>query len=412
MNRILSRLTPWRLIGLASIVFGLYATWIRFTRGIGASSNLSDTFPWGLWVGFDVVCGVGLAAGGFTISAMVYILNVEKYRPLARPAVLTAFIGYLLVVGGLMFDLGHPWRIWHPLIMWNPHSVMFEVAWCVTLYTIVLAAEMSAMIFERLKWNRAYRIAHKATFPLTVLAVCLSMLHQSSLGSLFLIVPGRLHELWYSPLLPLLFFISAMGVGLVMTIIESTLSARAFGRAIEADVLRDVARLAVWVMGLYLVVRFSDMIRSGAILSLRHLDRASLFFLLEILAGFLIPIVLFSLERIRNNPRYLYHAAQLALMGFIINRLNVAITGFEVISGKTYHPSYMEIAVTLMIITFGVAGFHLAARFLPVFEKDHLATERERTWKIELKRKAGLGLLPAGIADGAGGLAQATRRET
>jgi Ni/Fe-hydrogenase subunit HybB-like protein len=409
MNRILSRLSFWRAIGLISVVAGLYATWIRFTKGLGAGTNLSDAFPWGLWVGFDVVCGVGLAAGGFTISAIVYILNIEKYRPLARPAVLTAFIGYLLVVGGLMFDLGHPWRIWHPLIMWNPHSVMFEVAWCVTLYTLVLGAEVSSMVFERLRWRLAYRIAHRMTFPLTVAAVCLSMLHQSSLGSLFLIVPGRLHELWYTPLLPLLFFVSAIGVGLVMTIIESTLSARAFGRAIETDILRDVARLASWVMGLYLVVRFSDMVRSGAILSLSNMDRATASFLLEILFGFMIPIVLFSLERVRNNTRLLYHAAQLALMGFIVNRLNVAITGFEVISGQTYHPSWMEIAVTLMIITIGITGFHLAARYLPVFDKDHLAGERERTWKKELERKA---RLAPGLQGSTIGPAEALRRGT
>jgi Ni/Fe-hydrogenase subunit HybB-like protein len=376
------------------VIAGLYTTWLRFFKGLGASTNLSDTFPWGIWVGFDVVCGVGLAAGGFTISAMVYILNIERYRPLARPAVLTAFIGYLLVVGGLAFDLGHPLRIWHPIIMWNPHSVMFEVAWCVTLYTLVLTAEVSAMIFERLRWRTAYHIAHKATFPLTVLAVLLSMLHQSSLGSLFLIVPGRLHELWYTPLLPLLFFFSAIGVGLVMAIVESTLSAKAFGRPIEADVLRDVARLAVWVMGLYLVVRFTDLIRSGALLTLWPVSRAGIFFLMEILFGFVMPMLLFSLDKVRNNTRLLYHVAQLALMGFIINRLNVAITGFEVISGQTYIPSWTELSVTFMIITVGVTGFYLAARHLPVLEKDHLAEERERTWRSEMSRKASFGLAP------------------
>jgi len=392
-QRILQRLTIWRFIGLICMVAGLYATFLRFTRGLGASTNLSDTFPWGLWVGFDVVCGVGLAAGGFTISAMVYILRIEKYRPLARPAVLTAFIGYLLVVGGLMFDLGLPWRIWHPMVMWNPHSVMFEVAWCVTLYTMVLAAEASSMVFEKLKMRRSTNIAHKATFPLTIAAVCLSMLHQSSLGSLFLLVPGRLHELWWSPFLPLLFFLSAISVGLVMTIIESNLSARAFGREIEAEVLQHAAKIASVVMVLYLVIRFWDLAYRGALTNLWPLDRAAGFFILEILAGFALPILLFNSGKVQRNSRWLYHAAQLALLGFMINRLNVSVTGFEVVSGKTYVPAWTEVAVTLMIVTVGVTAFYLAARYLPVFEHDTLEETRKATWKEELDRRVRLGWL-------------------
>lgn len=406
MSKVLSVLNgPWRIAGLLCILGGAYATVLRFTQGLGASTNLSDAFPWGLWVGFDVVTGVGLAAGGFTISAMVHVLHIEKYKPLARPAVLTAFIGYLLVVGGLMFDLGQPWRIWHPIVMWNPHSVMFEVAWCVTLYTLVLAAEASSMIFERLRWARATRIAHRATFPLTVAAVLLSMLHQSSLGSLFLIVPGRLHEFWYTPLLPLLFFLSAVSVGLVMTIIESTLSARAFGRAIEGDVLRQVGRIAAVIMSLYLIIRFAEMSRSGVLMSLWPVDRAGFLFLTELALGFIIPIILFSSYKVGQNTRWLYHAAQIALLGFIINRLNVSISGFEVVAGKVYIPAWTEMAVTLMIITVGVVAFYLAARYLPVFEQDVYLEERTRCWKLERERQAAFGLIPvpALAGQGAGG---------
>jgi len=386
---------PWTVVALAVAVSGLWATVIRFTQGLGASTNLNDSFPWGLWVGFDVITGVGLAAGGFTVSAMVYVLRIERYRPLARPAILTAFIGYLLVVGGLMFDLGHPWRIWHPLIMWNPHSVMFEVAWCVTLYTLVLSAEASTLIFEKLRWIRATKIAHKATVPLTIAAVMLSMLHQSSLGSLFLIVPGRLHEFWYTPLLPILFFLSAVGVGLVMTIIESNLSARTFGYALEGSLLREVARIAAVIMCFYLIIRFADMTRGGAIYSLWPLDRAGVLLLAELLLGFIIPIVLFASETISRNNRWLYRAAQMALLGFIINRLNVSITGFEVVSGRVYTPAWTELAVTLSIVLVGITAFYLAARYLPVFEPDRLALERDRTWKLEIRRQAASGLRPA-----------------
>jgi Ni/Fe-hydrogenase subunit HybB-like protein len=383
--------TPWRVVGLVFILSGAYAGVLRYTRGLGGSTNLSDTFPWGLWVGFDILCGVGLAAGGFTLSAMVYILGLEKYRRLARPAVLTAFIGYLLVVGGLMFDLGHPWRIWHPMVMWNPHSVMFEIAWCVTSYTTVLAAEVAVMAFEKLRMRRATRVAHALTFPLTIAAVLLSMLHQSSLGSLFLIVPGRLHELWYTPMLPLLFFISAMGVGLAMTIVESTLSARSFGRAVELDLLGPVGRLAAVVMGLYLLLRWGDMFRSGALASLWPLDRAGAFFLLET-AAVGVPVVLFASERVARNARWLYHTAQVAVLGFIIGRLNVAVTGFEVVAGESYVPYWTEVAVTGMLVTIGVLGFRLVARYLTVFEEDEDVQEREMTWQIEVQRRAALAL--------------------
>lgn len=402
MNGILHVLKrPWPLVGVVCLVAGAYATVIRFTQGLGASTNLNDSFPWGLWVGFDVICGVGLAAGGFTISAMVYILRLERYRPLARPAVLTAFIGYLLVVGGLLFDLGHPWRIWHPMIMWNPHSVMFEVAWCVTLYTLVLALEASTLIFERLRWARATAIAHKATLPLTIAAVLLSMLHQSSLGSLFLIVPGRLHEFWYTPLLPFLFFLSAVSVGLVMTIIESNLSARTFGLALEGAVLRQVARIAAAVMCLYLIIRLTDLSRSGAIYGLWPLDRAGLLLVLELSLGFVIPMILFIAEPIARNRRWLYWAAQLALLGFIVNRLNVSVTGFEVVSGQVYVPAWTEIAVTLMIVTIGVSAFHFVAHYFPVFEPDKLAEARDRSWRVEIGRQAAFGLTRAVAPAGA-----------
>jgi len=381
--------TPWRVIGLIFLLAGAYATVLRFTRGLGGSTNLNDTFPWGLWVGFDVMCGVGLAAGGFTVSAMVTILRIDRFKPLARPAILTAFIGYLLVVGGLMYDLGHPWRIWHPMVMWNPHSVMFEIGWCVTLYTTVLAAEVSAMVFEKLKMRRSTKIAHAATFPLTLAAVLLSMLHQSSLGSLFLIVPGRLHELWYTPILPFLFFISAIGVGLSMTVMESTLTARNNGRPSEMEILPDVGRAAAIVLGLYLVIRWADMFRTGAMTHVLSWDRATGFFLIEMvmMVG---SVLLFASRKVQRNANWLYHTAQLAVLGFIVGRLNIAVTGFEVVNGKTYVPAWTEIAVTGMLVTVGVTAFALATRYLPVLEPEEHEAEAERAWLTPSRDAAGV----------------------
>jgi len=371
-------LQPWRILAIVILILGAIGVYRRFALGLGASTNLNDTFPWGLWISFDVLCGVGLAGGGFTLSAIVYIFRLEKYKPLARPAVMTAFIGYLLVIGGLLLDIGLPWRLWHPLVFHNHHSVMFEVALCVMAYTTVLAAEVSAMVFERLKKERAARIAHMFTLPLAIAAVCLSMLHQSSLGTVFLLMPGRLHELWYSPVLPFLYFISAIGVGLSMTIVESTLSARAFGRCIEAKVLQGVARMGVYVYLAYVALRFGDLAVRGQLHHVLDFDRASFFFLVEISLGFVIPMMLFVMPKIRRNTRWLYHAAQLAVFGFIVNRMNMGITGFEVVEGVGYTPSWEEVSVTLSLVTVGVIMFNLAGRFLPVFEveaEDEIAAE-------------------------------------
>ena len=199
------KLTVWRAIFAAIMLSGLYATYLRVMYGLGGSTNLSDKFPWGIWIGFDVMCGVGLAAGGFTLVAMVHIFNIEAYKPVLRPAILTAFLGYSLVVVGLLFDLGRPDRLWHPLVMWNPHSVMFEVAWCVTLYSTVLFLEFLPMVFEKFGMHKPLEWIHRISVPLMILGVLLSTLHQSSLGTLFLIVPEKLYALWYTPILPLLF---------------------------------------------------------------------------------------------------------------------------------------------------------------------------------------------------------------
>jgi Ni/Fe-hydrogenase subunit HybB-like protein len=229
----LPKLTFWRVVGLIILAFGAVATFIRFTQGLGASTNLSDEFPWGIWIGFDILCGVMLAAGGFTLMATVHIFHSEKYHPIGRPALLTAFLGYLLVVGALMFDLGRPWMIWGPMVMWNPHSVMFEVGWCVALYTTVLSLEFAPIIFEKLRMPKVLRLLRMISTPLVILGIILSTLHQSSLGSLYLIMAGKLHPLWYTPLLPVMFFISALAVGLAMTIFESNMSARHFNHALD-----------------------------------------------------------------------------------------------------------------------------------------------------------------------------------
>jgi Ni/Fe-hydrogenase subunit HybB-like protein len=363
----LPKITVWRAIFAAILLSGLYATYLRVFHGLGGSTNLSDKFPWGLWIAFDVMCGVGLAAGGFTLVAIVHIFNIEKYKPVLRPAVLTAFLGYNLVVVGLLYDLGRPDRLWHPLVMWNPHSVMFEVAWCVTLYSTVLLLEFLPVVFEKFGWHEPLNWIHKISVPLMILGVLLSTLHQSSLGTLFLIVPEKLYPLWYTPLLPLLFYISAIAVGLAMTIFESWHSSRAFGRALELPLLASLGRVLAVVLSVYLWIRLLDLSHRHALGLLAQNRVETWLFGLEI-ALMLVPTILLYQSKVRMSPGALYACAVMVVFGFIANRLNVGTTGLEAGSGTHYVPKWSEIAVTLSIVAVGFATFRVIAQYFPIFE--------------------------------------------
>jgi c(7)-type cytochrome triheme protein len=358
---------PWKVIFGVIIALGLYATVVRFTKGLGASTNLSDQFPWGLWIGFDILVGVGLAAGGFVIAATVHLFQMKKYAPVSRPAILTAFLGYLLVIIALMFDLGRPYRIWHPLVMGNPHSVMFEVAMCVMLYTVVLACEFSPIVFARFGMKRPLKVIRTVYVPLVILGVLLSTLHQSSLGTMYVIVPDKLHGLWYTPLLPVFFFMSAVAVGLSMTIFESFMSSRAFGKRLEADLMEGMARVSVVILALLLVWRFMDLHTRGNLHLAFEGSPESVMFWGEVALGIALPMVLFAINKVRESEEGLFFGALLTVMGFVMNRLNVAITGLARSSGVTYIPSWMEFAVTVMIVAIGFLLFFLAVKYLNVF---------------------------------------------
>jgi Ni/Fe-hydrogenase subunit HybB-like protein len=361
----------WKLVLYFVLAAGAYATVYRFALGLGPSTNLSDQFPWGIWVGFDVLCGVMLAAGGFTLTGAVYIFNIKRLQPIVRPTVLTAFLGYLLVSLALMVDLGRPYNIWHPLIMWNPHSVMFEVGWCVMLYTTVLALEFSPIVLERFNLRKPVRHIHKALIPIMIVGVILSTLHQSSLGSVYLIVPTKLHPFWYSPLLPAFFFLSAIAVGLAMTIFESSMSAKHFGRQLELHILKDLGRALMVVLIIYSVLRVEDLIHRGVLKQVLAGGYERNLFLLEVALALVIPIILLSFRRVRETPGGLYLASVITLLGFVTNRLNVAVTGMEASAGVRYVPRWTEVAVTAAMVGAGFAIFGLAAKYLPIFPEEH-----------------------------------------
>ena len=370
------RLTFWKLVFAVLMAAGLYATFIRFTQGLGASTHLNDQFPWGIWISFDVLCGVMLAAGGFTLTAAVHILNIKRLHSIIRPTILTAFLGYILVCAALMYDLGKPYNIWHPLIMRNPHSVMFEVAYCVMLYTTVLALEFSPIVLERFHLEKPLKVVKAILIPLVICGVILSTLHQSSLGTLYLIVPEKLHPFWYSPLLPVFFFLSAIAVGLAMTIFESSMSSKHFGLQLELPVLQELGRVLVVVLGVYAILRLEDLWNRGALKLAFHRGYETFLFWLEILLAIILPLALLVQRRVRNSANGLYFAAVLVVLGFITNRMNVSITGFEGSTGVRYFPKWSELAVTGMIIAMGFALFGLAVKYLPIFPTEEVVLEQ------------------------------------
>ncbi len=370
------KLTFWKVVFIVIMGLGLYSTFIRFFYGLGAVSNMSDQFPWGLWIGFDALCGVMLAAGGFCIVGAVHLFNVERLHSVVRPAVLTAFLGYILFIIGLVFDLGRPWFIWHQLIYMNPHSPMFEVGMCVMSYTTVLFLEFLPNVLEKYNLKTPIKWIKKIYPVLIILGILLSTLHQSSLGALYLIMPSKLHPFWYTPALPFLFFGSAIAVGLAMTIFESTQSAKAFGRHLELPVLVELGGallVALWVNAL---LRFEDYFHRGMLGQIIKPSYEAYFLWLELALAFVIPIAMLSFKKVRLSPGGLYLASISTVLGFIVNRLNVSLIGFERYAGKHYVPKWTEFSITPMLIAIGFALFALAVKYLPIYPEAHVAVRQ------------------------------------
>ena len=368
MKRLVDRLAGvgfWTAIASALMCLGAVATFERLRYGLGATTNLTDRFPWGFWIGFDFL-GIGMAAAGFTIVATVHLLHIERFEPIVRPALLTAFIGYTLVVMVLVVDLGRWDRFWHPLVMWNPHSVMFEITWCVILYTTVLMIEFSPIVFERLAIKAPIRALHAISLPVMIAGVILSTLHQSSFGSLYLAVPGRLNPLWYSSILPILFFISCLAAGLSMVIFESHLLARSRGFLLPIDVLEDLGKMVFVILAIFGTVRIQDLLARHALGRALEVGYQSALFWLEFLLGVVVPAVMLLVPRVRTSRRGLFVVSSLVLLGFAANRMNTVVTGLESWPKETYVPSPQEFFIGLGIGAFGFVAFAVAARVLPI----------------------------------------------
>ena len=365
MNRIkFVKIILWGIIGLAASV-GIK----RFLTGLGATTNLSDSVPWGLWVGFDVMGGVALAAGGFVITATVYVLNKEDLHCLARPAILTAFLGYAAVATGLMFDIGLPWNIWHPMVYWQHHSALFEVAWCVMLYLTVLALEFAPVPLESTGYfAKIKKLLVKYRMILVAAGIMLSTLHQSSLGTLFLLMPFRLHPLWYSAILPILFFVSAVGLGLLMICFESLVTSYLYRRAPETHLLSKLSKAAIWVLSGYFVIRLADIIIEGKFSMIFNGSWESGLFILEILISAVIPVILLLIPSVRKSSGGLFIICLLGVGGFVLNRLNVGGITMLRVSDSGYFPAWTEFAISAGVVSGAALVFFFAIENFNVWE--------------------------------------------
>jgi len=369
-----SLFTPFNLIAAVIVIVGLIVTALRFTGGLASVTNLSDYNPWGIWIGFDLLVGVALAAGGYVTSAAVYIFGMKKYHSAVRPAILTGFLGYALVVIALNYDVGRPWRLPYPfIIQQGTTSLLFEVAACVALYLTVLFIEFSPAAMEWLGLKRARNLVVKLTLLLTIFGVVLSTLHQSSLGALFLIVPAKLHPLWYSPYLPVFFFVSSIIAGLSMVIFESTLSHHYFADKMDEAHLKEkdtvalgFGKAAALVLAGYFIIKVIGISEGNN----WHLlgTKYGLWFLVELLGFIGLPCFLYAVGVRDKNLKLIKWTAVWTVLGIVVNRFNVCLVAFNwhLPSEERYFPHWMEIAISVFLVTVGIIAYRFIVTRMPI----------------------------------------------
>jgi Ni/Fe-hydrogenase subunit HybB-like protein len=370
--------TPGNAVATLILAIGLPVIAYRFVFGLGAATNLSQTNPWGIWIGIDVLSGVALAAGGYTLAATVYLFGLKQYYPVLRAAVLTGFLGYFFVVVGLLVDLGQPWRLPYPMFYsYGVTSVMFLVAWHVGLYLTVQFLEFCPAIFEWLGWRDVRAWAARLTIGATVFGVILSTLHQSALGALFLMAPGKLHPLWYSPFLPIYFFVSSVIAGLAMVIVESSLSHRIFHDQVEPGRHADLDGITLGLGKAASIVLFTYFFLK--LIGVADGDHWALlttplggWFLVELVGFVLGPCVLLAHGVRERRVRLVRVGAALAVAGIVLNRVNVSLVALNWNAAERYLPSWMEIVTTVTIITLGILTFRWIVNRMPVL-RDHPA---------------------------------------
>ena len=379
-------LTPGAVALLVLAANGLAFLAGRFLFGIGGVTNLDNQHPWGIWIAIDVAGGVALAAGGFVTAALGHVLNREQYHAIVRPALLTAMLGYTFVAIGVAIDIGRYYYIWHPIFMWNGSSALFEVGICVTIYLNVLYVEFLPVVVERFlgrvnlpgplaRFNAAAekllgaldRGLSTTMFFFIISGIVLSTLHQSSLGTLMVIAGPKMHPLWQTPILPLLFLLSAISVGLPMVIVESLIAARSFGLKPEMEILSQLGRLTAPLLAVYLGFKLGDMFVRETFVYLATLNTASVMFMAEVLIGVVVPLRMFLSREVLKSPPLLFTASLLVVLGVLLNRINNFLVAYTPpYSLKSYFPSIGEISVTVGFVCILMLLYRAIVIYFPV----------------------------------------------
>ncbi|HET6273435.1 MAG TPA: Ni/Fe-hydrogenase cytochrome b subunit [Bacteroidota bacterium] len=378
--------TPGVIVLILLALNGFVFLLVRFLFGIGYVTNLSDQYPWGIWIAIDVAAGVALAAGGFTSAALGHVMHREHYQVVIRPALLTAMLGYTFAALAVCIDLGRWYYIWHPLIMWNGNSALFEVGMCVMIYAMVLYTEFLPIAAERfigriklkgiLSWlnkpldtllRAVDRGLSRTMFIFIIAGVVLSTLHQSSLGTLMIIAGQKIHPLWQTPILPLLFLLSAVAVGFPMVILESMSASRSFGLKPEMEVLSRLGSLMAPLLSIYLAFKIGDMVIRESFVYLAEMNTASVMFAIEVVVGVAIPLRMFLSEVVVRSRLWLFVAALLVVFGVLLNRINTFLVAYNPpYSVNPYFPSIGEISVTVGFISTIVLLYRLYVKTFPV----------------------------------------------
>ena len=362
------------LAGLTAV--GALAVLYRLVEGLGASTNLSNANPWGLWISFDLTT-VAFSGGAFTLAAVVYVFQKKEFHPAVYPTVLTGLIGYTSVLMILFMDLGRWDRFYHFTIFPNFHSALYEVSWCILLYSTILIYEISPVLLEKLGKDHLIVKLKKLTIPMVIAGVTLSTLHQSSLGTLFVVMPHRLHPLWYSMISPVFFYISSISAGLALVVVGSILMQIASGSGLKQALIAKLGKYIPWVLGVYLALRVGELAYTGELGLVFTSGKYSVLYLLEMFIGVIAPIVLFSLPKIRSSQWGSLASALLVLVGVALDRFNYSWLGLLPVSETPYVPSVPETLILVGVLSGAILTFLVIARYFPVYDEVKKASHKD-----------------------------------
>ncbi|MBN2550700.1 MAG: polysulfide reductase NrfD [Anaerolineales bacterium] len=362
----LQRLPRFAYILAGLTAFGMSVGLYRLYAGLGVTTNMSKVFPWGIWISFDLTT-VALSGGAFTLAALVYIFHMHDLHSATRPTVLFGLLGYSSVLVILFFDLGRWDRFWHFLVYPNINSALFEVSWCIAIYSTILIYEFSPVIAERFGKHKLLDLINKLTIPMVIAGITLSSMHQSSLGTLFIVMSPRLHPLWHSMLLPVFFLISSIPAGISLIIIGSIVSDYLFGHSLSQRVLEKLGWLLPWALSLYLALKLGELLVTEELGLLVNSGMYSLLFWAELVVGNIIPIILFSIKPVRWSRNGTLIGAILVAAGIVLNRFNATWFALKPLEGVTYSPSWMELALLVGVASGVLLVFTIISTYFPVF---------------------------------------------